>query len=160
MESAEAPLSRQLDLPSEGARGTCRLATMTRSPAHSLLRAFVALLVTLLQVVGALHFALVPHAYSASLGGVVHVHAAAPRAQTPNTRAHRSAAPALSTDTLSCIADRCPVADAPHSAAPDLELQATGYVAFGDVRLLSERGTHATLSLRLFLNAPKTSPPV
>ena len=136
-----------------------RLETMSHSPADKSVRAFVALLVTLLQVVGALHFTLVPHGYSASFGGVVHVHAA-PRAQAPRPRAQYSKAPALSADTLSCIADRCLVADVPHSAAPDLDPQATGQVVFGDVRLLSERRAHSAPSLRLFLSAPKTSPPV
>ena len=131
---------------------------MKRSPASSPLGACVALVVTLLHLVGALHFALVPHGYSAALGGVVHLHRASqqapgqPQRRAPVTRT-------LSADSLSCASDRCPAADAPHGSLAQLELLAAGLVAFGDVRLLAERDAHSPTSRRMFLSAPKTSPP-
>jgi hypothetical protein len=139
---------------------------MNRSQhAQKPLRAFVAWLVTLLQVVGVLHFALVPHTFSAALGGVVHVHAVssvqsappAERALSPR-RAARSAS--LVADALSCTADLCPTADVPASSLLGSASVATGWVTFGDVRLLGERAARVPESQRVFLSAPKTSPPV
>lgn len=132
---------------------------MNRAPALKLLPACVAWFVTLLQVVGALHFALVPHGYSAALGGVVHLHAA-PRAQAPAVESGLAEpGPAVHADSASCLADRCPVADAPQSSPPRFALLAAGNVSFGEVRLLGERSTRVSDSLCLFLSAPKTSPP-
>jgi hypothetical protein len=133
-------------------------SAMNRPPAVSSLGASVALLVTLLHLVSALHFALVPHGYSLALGGVVHLHRASQRTpeQMPQAGARASA---LSADSRSCTPDRCPAADAPHGSVPRVELLAAGLVAFGDVRLLTDRGAHAHPSRRVFLSAPKTSPP-
>ena len=133
---------------------------MNRPPAFNSRSRLIGLLVVLLQVVGALHFALIQHGYSASLGGVVHFHASAKTEQQPAARALRAPGPALVADSLSCTTDRCPAADAPHGSLPRVELQATGYVGFGEVRLLAEGCAHSPESRRLFLSAPKTSPPV
>jgi hypothetical protein len=129
------------------------------------LRAFVAWLVTLLQIAGTLHFALVPHAFSAALGGVVHVHAVssvqraaqADRALSPRREARRAS---LVPDALSCTADVCPTADVPPTSLFGSASVATGWVSFGDVRLLGERAARSPESQRVFLSAPKTSPPV
>jgi hypothetical protein len=119
----------------------------------------VALVVTLLQLVGALHFALVPHGYSAALGGLVHVHAA-PRASEPRpAEAAQVHSPGLRTDSFSCLTDRCPVADAPHGSAPPSELLAAGNVAFGEARLLAEPAERSPQTRRVLGCAPKTSPP-
>lgn len=129
--------------------------------AQSSLPAFVAWLVMLLQVVGALHFALVPHGFSASLGGVVHVHQggkAVTRGASPPSHDERSHA--VASDGLSCSADLCTVADAPNSAPPEFSLEVSGAVAFGAVRLLAEPSVAATDARRVRLSAPKTSPPV
>jgi hypothetical protein len=132
---------------------------MKRSPAPNSLGACIALLVTLLNLVGALHFALIPHGYSAVLGGVVHLHPASQ--QAPRQILRRAAAtPALSADSVSCVGDRCPAADAPHGSVAQVELLMTGSVAFGDVRLLAEPSARSPGSRRVFLSAPKTSPPV
>jgi len=130
-------------------------------PDYKSLRALLGLAVIVLQVVGALHFTLVRHGYSAALGGVVHVHAS-PRAEqrlqakdvTPRTP---TAAPS---DAPSCAADLCPDANAPRSSAPRFELLAAGLIAFGEAYLLSERAASSSNALRVFLSAPKTSPPV
>ena len=129
------------------------------------LRAFVAWLVTLLQVVGALHFALVPHTFSAALGGVVHVHGGA-SAEARSRLAGRGASQlglasaTLIADTLACTADLCPAADVPPCSLLAGAPLATGWVSFGEARLLGERAAHSPESQRVFFSAPKTSPPV
>src|SRR6185369_14828530 len=116
------------------------------SPIPRPLQAALGLLVIVLQVLSALHFTLVRHGFSAALGGVVHVHA--------STRA------ALVSDTPACSAELCPDGNAPQSAAPHFELLAAGSAAFGEARLLSECAACTSESRRVFLSAPKTSPPV
>ncbi|HYQ01287.1 MAG TPA: hypothetical protein VER96_21595 [Polyangiaceae bacterium] len=129
------------------------------TPLQQSLRALLGLVVIVLQVLGALHFTLVQHGYSAALGGVVHVHAAARAEQKlPNRVAPRTAT--LVADLPACSAELCPEGNAPQSSAPQFELLATGFVAFGEARLLSERAASSGKSLRVFLSAPKTSPPV
>ena len=136
---------------------------MTRSQAaNSPLRAlpaFVAWLVTLLQVLGALHFALVPHTFSAALGGVIHVHVEGqPRVSAAqHTAAH---AAALSSEAASCSVDACPVADAPAGSVLPSAAAAMGWVSFGDVSLLGDSAAQGAVCRRIFLRAPKTSPPV
>ena len=134
---------------------------MNRSPAISSLRAFVAVLLAALQLLGALHFSLVQHSFSAALGGVVHVHASAVRADTkPASKARGPQAPSASSDTPSCGAELCSAANAPHSVAPQFESLDAGPVAFGAARLLSERAACSAPPSRVLLGAPKTSPPV
>jgi hypothetical protein len=129
-------------------------------------RAFVAWLVTLLQIAGALHFALVPHAFSVALGGVVHVHAvtrphaAAPRTERAASPNHESGGASLVAALLSCAVDLCPTADVPASSLLGSASAATGWVSFGNVRLLGERAACSPEAQRVFLSAPKTSPPV
>ncbi len=120
-------------------------------------RALLAFLVTALQLVSALHFTLVPHTFSAALGGVVHVHAD-PVASTEVKRVPR--APAIGQVSLSCAIDVCPYADAPSSSLPFEPPAAIGSVAFGEARLLAKAEARAASATRIFLSAPKTSPPV
>ena len=127
-------------------------------PAQSPLPAFVAWLVTLLQLVGALHFALVPHGFSASLGGVVHVHGKA-LTQAKQATPSDGQSHAVAGDALSCSADLCTAADTPHGAPPEFSLQLAGMVAFGAVQLIAEPSAIERDSRRVFLSAPKTSPP-
>lgn len=134
---------------------------MNRSPAFQSLRAFLALLLTALQLMGALHFSLVRHGYSAALGGVVHVHASVARAETkPAAKVRGAQAPTATGETPSCGTEQCSAANAPHSVAPLFESLQAGAVAFGAARLLSEHAAHAAAPSRVLLGAPKTSPPV
>jgi hypothetical protein len=135
---------------------------MNRSPALQLLRAFVAFVVTGLQVLGALHFSLVSHGYSAALGGVVHVHASSlARAEAKSApRPRSSAPPSAISGTPACSADLCSAANAPQSVAPHFEAPDAGTVPFGDVRLLNELRVSPRALRRVLLGAPKTSPPV
>ena len=128
-------------------------------PDYESLRALLGLAVIVLQVLGALHFTLVRHGYSAALGGVVHVHALS-RAE-PSSQAKRVAprTTALTADVPSCGAELCPVGTAPHDAAPRIELLAAGVITFGEARLLCKRAACSSESQRVFLSAPKTSPP-
>ena len=123
------------------------------------MRVFLALLLTSLQVIGALHFSLVRHSYSAALGGVVHVHASA-HAEAKPAKVRGSQAPTATSDTPSCSADLCAAANVPHSVAPQFESRDAGAVAFGAARLLSERAACVAAPSRVLLGAPKTSPPV
>jgi hypothetical protein len=133
---------------------------MKRSlPDYKSLQAWFALVVIVLQVLGALHFTLVRHGYSAALGGVVHVHSSA-RAERPRAKISTPATSASSADVPSCGAELCPVGNAPQAWAPRIELLATGLIAFGEARLLCKRAAHSNQSQRVFLSAPKTSPPV
>jgi hypothetical protein len=129
-------------------------------PNYHSLRALFGLAVIVLQVIGALHFTLVRHGYSAALGGVVHVHASSRAEPRPLTKSATPQTTALSPESPSCGADLCPDANAPHGWAPRIELLATGVVAFGEARLLCKRAARSSESQRVFLSAPKTSPPV
>ena len=133
---------------------------MKRLPLPRSLQAVFGLLVVALQVLSALHFTLVRHGYSAALGGVVHVHTSVRAAQKEPPKVAQARTAALVADVPACSAELCPDCTAPQGPAPHFELLATGSVAFGDVRLLSERVACASNSRRVFLSAPKTSPPV
>ncbi len=123
-------------------------------------RALLGLAVIVLQVVAALHFTLVRHGYSAALGGVVHVHALSRGTPTPQAKDAAPRTTTLTADAPSCGAELCPVGNAPHGGAARLEPLATGVIAFGEARLLTERAKRSSASLRVFSSAPKTSPPV
>ena len=135
---------------------------MNRLPAFKSLRALVAFVVILLQLLGALHFSLVRHSYSAALGGVVHVHAPSfGKSESKATKRVRGEqAPHATGDTPSCTADLCAAANAPQSVAPQFEAPDAGAIAFGDARLLIEPRRCSPASRRVLLGAPKTSPPV
>jgi hypothetical protein len=124
------------------------------------LRAFVALSIAVLQLASALHFTLVPHTFSAALGGVVHVHGSSESPVAPQTLGRSSRTQALVADALSCVVDLCPFADAPHNSWPCAAATVSGAAAFGSVGQLSEAEARSPSARRVFLSAPKTSPPV
>ncbi len=124
------------------------------------LRAVVALLITLLQLASALHFTLVPHTFSAALGGVVHVHAESGARAAPRVAKHNARSPEIVADALSCLVDICPFADAPHGSLPCGAATVSGAAEFGAPGLLSEADARAANARRVFPSAPKTSPPV
>jgi hypothetical protein len=124
--------------------------------------ALVALCLVLLQLVTALHFALVPHGFSAGLSGFVHVHAAERAAPSRLAQLERRSVPApeLVGGGASCASDACPLGFAgPHSlllsasAASALPVPAGEPAPARAVRCAPARG-------RVLLSAPKTSPPV
>lgn len=130
------------------------------SPIPRPLLAALGLVVIVLQVLSALHFTLVRHGYSAALGGVVHVHASTLTAQKSVPKRVLPGTAAFVPDTPTCSAELCPDGNAPQGTVPHFELHAAGSVAFGQVRLLTERTARTSESRRVFLSAPKTSPPV
>ena len=127
--------------------------------AHPSVRALFGLAVIVLQVVSALHFTLVRHGYSAALGGVVHVHASSRAEQRSVAKVSALQTTTLTADAPACGAELCPVGNAPHGSAPRIELLPAGVIAFGEARLLSERAARTSETQRVFLSAPKTSPP-
>jgi len=126
---------------------------------HRSWQAVLGLVVIALQVLGALHFTLVRHGYSAAVGGVVHVHAPARSEQPPAPKLSSRRTSALIADTRTCSAELCPDGNAPPGSAPHFEPSASSAAAFGEARLLSEGEACGARSLRVFLCAPKTSPP-
>ena len=129
-------------------------------PSAQSLQALLGLAVIVLQVVGALHFTLVRHGYSAALGGVVHVHALSRAEPKPQTKRAAPRTTTLTADSPSCGAELCPVGNAQHGSAPRIELFAAGVISFGEARLLCKQAACSNKSQRVFLSAPKTSPPV
>jgi len=142
-------------------RGTCPTRRMKRFlPDYKSVRALLGLAVLVLQVVAALHFSLVRHGYSATLGGIVHVHGLAQTEQRAEAKSAALRTTSLAADVPSCSAELCPVGNAQHGSAPQFELLATGVIAFGEARLLCKRRACSSAAQRVFLGAPKTSPPV
>jgi hypothetical protein len=113
----------------------------------------------LLQLSSALHFTLVPHTFSAALGGVVHVHGPS-RARAAPRAARAPHSQTLVADALSCAVDVCPFADAPHGSLPFLAQAASHAATFGAAALLNETEPRSETARRVFLSAPKTSPPI
>jgi hypothetical protein len=133
---------------------------VARGRAFLSLRALVAFLVALLQLTSALHFTLVPHTFSAALGGVVHVHGDSPARAEPRLFTRHAHSPTLVAAALSCVTDLCPFADAPHGSVPCAAATVSGTAAFGAPSLLGEAEARSPNTRRVFLSAPKTSPPV
>jgi hypothetical protein len=120
----------------------------------------VASCLVLLQLVTALHFALVPHGFSAGLDGFVHVHAALGEQRgSANARA-ASQQPSLVADAASCAPESCPIGFAgPHSVLQATP-QASGLLGLGALALAAPQERLAVPRRRALLNAPKTSPPL
>jgi hypothetical protein len=123
-------------------------------------RALVATFVALLQLASALHFTLVPHSFSAALGGIVHVHGGSDARAEPRALTRAARSPAFVADAQSCAVDLCPFADAPHGSLPSVAARVSGSAAFGAACLLSEADARSPHARRVFSSAPKTSPPV
>jgi hypothetical protein len=120
----------------------------------------VASCLVLLQLVTALHFALVPHGFSAGLNGFVHVHASlGERLSTIQAERAPSDQPSMVSGAAACAPDSCPIGFAgPHSvllAAP----QASGLLALAVAAQALPPLRLAVPRSRALLNAPKTSPP-
>lgn len=122
------------------------------------LRVALALSIALLQLVSALHFWLVPHAFSAALGGVVHVDGVS-SARSP-ARARSDAERGFTVGSRACASDLCPFADAPAGTPLVAAAAAAEPLPFGQVALPRRTDDELTTPLRILLEAPKTSPPV
>jgi hypothetical protein len=126
--------------------------------------ALLALCVVLLQLVTALHFALIPHGFGPGLTGFVHVHAAQATARTaaPKLGYERRSAgqPSVVGGEASCTTDSCPLGFAGPSSVLLAGSEATGLLGLA-VALQRARGSRYSSERSLvLLTAPKTSPPV
>jgi hypothetical protein len=124
--------------------------------------ALVALCLVALQLITALHFALVPHGFNAGLNGFVHVHAARAEhsAEAQLGRASRAqGAPAFVAGGVSCASDSCPIGFAGHHSVLLGGSEASALLAV----VLAPAPPPSNLLLaarkRVLLSAPKTSPP-
>ncbi|HEY5374887.1 MAG TPA: hypothetical protein VIK01_14490 [Polyangiaceae bacterium] len=121
----------------------------------------VACCLVLLQLVTALHFALVPHGFSAGLNGFVHVHAAFAEQRSGAGHAEHVASqrPSLVSDAASCAPESCPIGFAgPHSLLL-ASAQAAGLLELAVTAQALPPARFAVPCGRALLNAPKTSPP-
>jgi len=123
--------------------------------------ALVALCLVALQLVTALHFALVPHGFSAGLSGFVHVHAEASHAASRLELGRRtSAAPELVNEGASCTSESCPIGFGGHHSALLGGSQASALLAHLVASAPALPSPYAASRSRALLSAPKTSPPV
>jgi hypothetical protein len=128
----------------------------------------LALCLVALQLVSALHFALVPHSFSAGLNGFVHVHgvrAPATRVDSCSALARRAPAaptPAIDASDASCSGESCPIGFAGHPALLLADSDLVGLLAIGlDRDKQRDPGVaYFAARNRVLLGAPKTSPPV
>jgi hypothetical protein len=114
----------------------------------------------LLQLVTALHFALVPHGFSAGLNGFVHVHAAPGESpqRVDNARA-LPGLPSLISGAASCAPESCPIGfSGPHS----LLLSPAPATRLLELAVLTQSAPPAPVSIArsVLLRAPKTSPSI
>jgi hypothetical protein len=123
----------------------------------------VACFLVLLQLVTALHFALVPHGFSAGLNGFVHVHVHAALGQTHASALEApppaSGRPSLVSGAPSCAPESCPIGFAGAHSALLAAPQASGLVALALATRALPLARFAIPRSRALVNAPKTSPP-
>lgn len=123
----------------------------------------VALCVVLLQLLGSLHFALIPHGFGAGLGGLVHLRGKLPGSaeRTLTGRATRPAPerPTLVSRAASCEPEACPLGFAGQLSRPVVasELSQLIWLPQGSAR--RSNGAIVVSRARSLLSAPKTSPP-
>ncbi len=126
--------------------------------------ALVALALVALQLVTALHFALVPHGFSAGLSGFVHVHEEAVHAVSARSESEvarrASVVPELISGNASCSSDSCPIGFAGHHSVLLGSGGAPALLAFVVTSAQAQPGHYVTPRSRVLLSAPKTSPPV
>ena len=148
---------------SQVSRSKSRSSRAKRGVAAAYGPSLIACCLVLLQLVTALHFALVPHGFSAGLNGFVHVHVHAALGETRASTSHaeRVAAgrPSLVSNAASCGAESCPIGFAgPHSVLL-AAAQASGLLELAVIARALPALRSAVPRSRALLNAPKTSPP-
>src|SRR5450432_3427911 len=125
------------------------------------LACLVACCLVLLQLVTALHFALVPHCFSAGLNGFVHEHEAHGEQRVGASQAERvpSGQPSVVSGVATCAPESCPIGFAgPHSLLL-AAAQASGLLQLSVVAQALPPARLAVPRARALLNAPNTSPP-
>jgi hypothetical protein len=124
--------------------------------------ALVALCLVALQLVTALHFALVPHGFSAGLSGFVHVHAQPERPSQSHFDRLPRALGALQwvSGGASCGGESCPIGFAGHHSVLLAGNQASALLGVADAPSRARARHYFAPRNRALLSAPKTSPPV
>ena len=122
---------------------------------------FVAACLVLLQLVTALHFALIPHGFSAGLNGFVHVHSSVRAARSSAVRELQGSSPRASfvRGSATCAPESCPIGFA---GAHSILVASSASSALLAGTSLVPRAPSARVTLtrsRVLLSAPKTSPP-
>ncbi len=118
----------------------------------------MALSVVLLQLFTVLHFALVPHGFSANLDGFVHVHA--PAAQASSKAPRPAQRVSVVSGSASCAPDSCPIGFAGPVSALLASASLSGLIAL-PVAVTVQPLERALVDRACVLSsAPKTSPPV
>jgi len=118
----------------------------------------VALCVVLLQLVTALHFALIPHDFGAGSSGLVHLHRAL-TARPDSATQPAPDQPALLVDVASCAPDACPLG---FSGPPARPISSSALCALIALPAVDAHVPHDHIAWdrgRALLSAPKTSPP-
>ncbi|MEI9948412.1 MAG: hypothetical protein WDO74_05380 [Pseudomonadota bacterium] len=139
---------------------------MTKRAVHSVhpLGSVVALCLVLLQLVSALHFALVPHRFGAGLSGFVHLHrvlAAQPEQVQPSPATRRTPnRPTLVAAIAVCAPDACPLGFSGPASRPVAASSLCSLLWLPTVREHISRDCSVRDRSRALLSAPKTSPPL
>ncbi|HEY4105965.1 MAG TPA: hypothetical protein VGM44_18820 [Polyangiaceae bacterium] len=140
-----------------------RVARRKRAPARKpAFYALFAVCLVALQLVTALHFALVPHAFNAGLSGFVHVHVGDARvAKARSSFAERALnTPALERASASCSGESCPIGFAGQASTLVSASDVSALLGFDFAPVLEPARVGAPARNRVLLSAPKTSPPV
>ena len=124
---------------------------------------FVAACLVLLQLVTTLHFALVPHGFSAGLNGFVHVHSALHDSRIGAVRdlnaSSHSASSSWVRGSATCAPESCPVGFAGAHSLLFAASMCGALLAMVTVVQLAPAARFALSRSRILLSAPKTSPP-
>jgi hypothetical protein len=115
----------------------------------------VALGLVLLQLVTALHFALIPHGFKAGSSGFEHVH----RVLVGRVTERAPDRPSLVTGAPTCAPDACPIGFSGPVSAPLAQAAVTARIALPVVTTRVASAPSARCRAQLLLAAPKTSPP-
>ncbi len=131
------------------------LSSVQRPVAARALPGLLALGLVLLQLVTALHFALIPHALNAGLSGFEHVH----RALESRATERAPDRPSLVTGVPTCAPDACPLGFSGPISVLFGRAAAAARVAVPVVSVNVPSAQLARCRNQLLLSAPKTSPP-
>ena len=115
----------------------------------------VALGLVLLQLVTALHFALIPHGFNPNSSGFEHVH----RVLVSRATERAPVRPTLVTGTPSCAPDACPIGFSGPASLLLARATAAECIALPGISARAVSAPVARCRAQLLLAAPKTSPP-
>ncbi len=148
---------------SQAIRHSRRAPLSQRLPPVRYAASLVATCLVLLQLVTALHFALIPHGFSAGLNGFVHVHEALSEGGRSAVAARRlqSSPQGASwvSGSASCAPESCPIGFAGAHSVLFASCAASALLELGTAVQAAPSAGVALARSRVLLSAPKTSPP-